>query len=115
MPLFYLLAFCIAYNGPHAIHMGGLQSSAWHYSASEHLGKMASSILFMIGCDVVVVAGTVCLFRRFNLSLFEYYAKCLEMYWLPAALVQCFAIDHQFCIVVLHCGMDFTFAFDWLG
>jgi len=114
LPPFYLASFCVAYFGPNANMMGGVKASIWHYTGGEHLAHVATHIAIMTACDSVVVLMTLWLFRRHNLRMFNYYAKCIDTFWLPVALTQCWMIDHQFCVTVLHCAMDYTFKFDWI-
>ena len=50
---------------------------------------------------------------RFNVDLLKLLSWVCREHGAQICFLLAFIINHQFCITVYHCAMDFTFEFDW--
>ena len=52
VPIIYAITFLIAYNGPNATILGGIQNSYWQFEAVENITPVLESVSKMILIDV---------------------------------------------------------------
>ena len=110
VPLAYGCLFAACRHGPNGGWMAGVRVSIWHYKAVD-LQHMASSLALLISGDLLVGAFVFWVVWRYAATnMFAVASDTCRRYGICILFAYAFVLYHQFCITLVHCGMDFSFS-----
>ena len=110
IPIFFSGIYLICRYSPNGKWMGGVGANIWHYHTPDLL-HFFCNLGFLLGGDLVVVLVTHMVVRRYmGMNLMAFPERTIRCNGPSICLALAFVLYHQMCIIVVHCGMDFTFS-----
>uniref|UniRef100_A0A7S1UEZ1 Uncharacterized protein n=1 Tax=Phaeomonas parva TaxID=124430 RepID=A0A7S1UEZ1_9STRA len=106
MPIGYTALYVICYYGRNSDDMAGVGLSVWHLEETD-LTDFLRSMLIVITLDMSVLAATF--YAISGLEPFRLLAYLGETQGPFVLILNAFILYHQFCMLMISCGMDFSF------
>jgi hypothetical protein len=111
IPSAYLAMYVANYYGKNAHYMGGIRSSRWHYKAPASLESFLANAGILAALELLSSIFMMLILRRKSACCIISTTALAGKRWGPSiCFMLAFVLFHQFCTVLLYCGMDWSFS-----
>lgn len=90
IPVVYMIALLMAYNGPNAEILGSIQLKIWHYQTIiDDIGAALFNVGLLLVADLVSFMGTTFLMWKYcDTNVFDVLLKLQKKFWIQMAIAE---------------------------
>lgn len=119
VPLMYLASVWIITKGPNAQWMAGMGRVAFLYDHTltndSNLTEVTQKILILVSVDAFVFLLELSILQKLKFDVLGFVCFACREFGDCLCFLLAFMPVTQLCITAIHCGMDFSMRFKWLG
>lgn len=129
IPVMYIGCMWIITHGPNAEWLAGFGVSAYQYASRDKLtsriflDNVTVKFVVLILIDLLLlVVERLALYKAqhsglitMEINIIQTMANCCKEYGQCIASLLSFILPNFICTIAIHCGMDFSMKFEWLG